>query len=274
MESHNQKFVVLTTQRSGSTWVVDMLASHPSIRAYTELFLANGSDVPDWSRVKDFKYWNTYRVEKERSSGTRFRSALLFEYMNECFSHDPGQSDATGFKLMYDQLRRFPEILAYLVINQVRIIHLYRNNAVAPVISNLLRSARKTAHVKNGEVIPEVRIEINAAEAKRQIVWFRNKVQRMRKLVTLLPVPKIEISYEELAVDRRKFQRVIEFIGVETFEVSSDLQKLSKRPIRESIANIQELREILPKGEFQSMLDEITAQKVIDQQSPNTSLST
>jgi hypothetical protein len=56
--------------------------------------------------------------------------------------------------------------------------------------------------------------------------------------------------------------------------VSSDLQKLSKRPIRESIANIQELREILPKGEFQSMLDEITAQKVIDQQSPNTSLST
>ena len=53
-------FVVLSTQRSGSTWVVDMLTSHPRVVAYSELFMHGGEGKPRWSGAQDLPYWQTY----------------------------------------------------------------------------------------------------------------------------------------------------------------------------------------------------------------------
>gem|GEM_PF-3850238 len=48
------KFVVLTTQRSGFTWVIEMLNSHPCVVTYSELFLETSKERPVWGGLKTF----------------------------------------------------------------------------------------------------------------------------------------------------------------------------------------------------------------------------
>ena len=62
--SGRDQFVVLSTQRSGSTWVVDMLNSHPRVVAYSELFMHGGEGHSAVGREKDLPYWQTFAAGK------------------------------------------------------------------------------------------------------------------------------------------------------------------------------------------------------------------
>ena len=41
-------FVVFTSPRTGSSWLIDLLDSHPRIAAYAELFLPGDRSTPDY----------------------------------------------------------------------------------------------------------------------------------------------------------------------------------------------------------------------------------
>ena len=68
------KFVMLTTQRSGSTWVIDMLNSHPRVVAYSELFLETSKERPVWGGAKDVLLYN---ADRRRHGGHSLTSFLL-----------------------------------------------------------------------------------------------------------------------------------------------------------------------------------------------------
>ena len=41
IKKNKKKFCIITTQRSGSAWLVSLLDSHPQIKALYEIFLAH-----------------------------------------------------------------------------------------------------------------------------------------------------------------------------------------------------------------------------------------
>ena len=84
-------FVVLSTQRSGSTWVVDMLTSHPRVVAYSELFMHGGEGKPKWSGAQDLQYWQTYSQGKHRVA----KPYWLWHYLGEAYRERPGLMSAT-----------------------------------------------------------------------------------------------------------------------------------------------------------------------------------
>jgi hypothetical protein len=88
------RFVVLSTQRSGSTWVVDMLTSHPRVVAYSELFMHGGEGTPKWGQEKDLPYWQSYA--RGKTGGRVARPYWLWRYLGEAFNERPGV-DAIGF---------------------------------------------------------------------------------------------------------------------------------------------------------------------------------
>jgi hypothetical protein len=120
-------FIVLSTQRSGSTWVVDMLNSHPRVLAYSELFMHGGEGKPKWGREQDLPYWQTYARGKHRIT----KPYWLWRYLGQAYRERPG-IDAVGFKLMYSQLTRISRpLMPALWLKRVRIIHLIRRNATS-----------------------------------------------------------------------------------------------------------------------------------------------
>jgi hypothetical protein len=126
MATNGESFVVLTTQRSGSVWLMSTLNSLKDVTAHGELLLPR-------SRSRDLRWDSDFARPRYIESGLRSpRPFSLFSYLNGLY-RTPG---TVGFKLMYSQLRRYPETLAYLIARRIRVVHLVRENHLDVLISH------------------------------------------------------------------------------------------------------------------------------------------
>lgn len=247
------RFVVLSTQRSGSTWVVDMLTSHPRVVAYSELFMHGGEGTPRWGQEKDLPYWQTY--VRDKRGGRATRPYWLWRYLGEAFHERPGV-DAVGFKLMYSQLTRISRpLMPSLWLKRVRIIHLIRRNALDVVLSKEAGAARGgNLHARTGEDVKRVRIRLQTDDLLRRMTLHERAIEGARVRFKRVGLPYREVVYEDLADDERGFAPLFEFLGVEPAPVSSSLQKVNPTVHEELIENYGEVREALEGTSYASQL--------------------
>jgi LPS sulfotransferase NodH len=244
-------FVVLSTQRSGSTWVVDMLESHPRVVAYSELFMHGGEGTPKWGGEKDLPYWQTYARDKSRVA----KPYWLWKYLGQAYRERPG-IDAIGFKLMYSQLTRISRpLMPALWMKRVRIIHLIRRNALDVVLSKEAGAARGgRLHAREGNQVEQVRLNLDTESLLRRMTLHERAIAGARVRFRRVGLPYTEVVYEDLAADESGFASLFEFLGVEAAPVSSSLQKLNPTSHEELIENYGEVRDALAETEFASLL--------------------
>jgi len=244
-------FVVLSTQRSGSTWVVDMLTSNPRVIAYSELFMHGGEGTPRWGQEQDLPYWQTYSRDKHRVA----KPYWLWHYLGEAFEERP-DVDAVGFKLMYSQLTRISRpLLPMLWLKRVRIIHLIRRNALDVVLSKEAGAAREgRLHARDGEDVEAVRLNLDTDTLLRRMTLHERAIAGARVRFKKVGLPYTEVVYEDLAADESGFAELFEFLGVEPAPVTSSLQKLNPSSHEELIENYGEVREALAETEFAGLL--------------------
>jgi LPS sulfotransferase NodH len=244
-------FVVLSTQRSGSTWVVDMLESHPRVVAYSELFMHGGEGKPKWGGEKDLPYWQTYSRGKSRLA----KPYLLWKYLGDAYRERPG-IDAVGFKLMYSQLSRISRpLMPALWLKRVRIIHLIRRNALDVVLSSEAGAARQgKLHARDGERVEDVRLNLDTQSLVRRMTLHERAIAGARVRFKRVGLPYTEVVYEDLAADESGFASLFEFLGVEPAPVTSSLQKLNPTSHEQLIENYGEVREALADTEFAPQL--------------------
>ena len=155
-----KRTIILTTQRTGSSFLCRYLNNHPSVYMYTEVFLQNS---PAHSAFRHFYINNCGGSAKKYSLLTNrlFRhfginlipQKSIEDYLNSLVfnqehsapfpkigkgqQHYVKNKDAklVGFKLMYGQLRLFPSIKDWIISNQVSVIHLMRKNQLHSFIS-------------------------------------------------------------------------------------------------------------------------------------------
>jgi LPS sulfotransferase NodH len=246
-------FVVLSTQRSGSTWVVDMLTSHPRVVAYSELFMHGGEGVPKWGQEQDLPYWQTYI--RDKGGGRVARPYWLWRYLGEAFRERPGV-DAIGFKLMYSQLTRISRpLMPALWLKRVRIIHLMRRNALDVVLSKEAGAARGgRLHAREGNDVEQVRLRLDTDSLLRRMTLHERAIAGARVRFKRVGLPYREVVYEDLAADESGFDSLFEFLDVAPAPVSSSLQKLNPTSHHELIENYGEVREALEGTEFEPLL--------------------
>ena len=244
-------FVVLSTQRSGSTWVVDMLESHPRVVAYSELFMHGGEGTPKWGGEKDLSYWQTYSRGKSRIT----KPYLLWKYLGQAYRERPG-TDAIGFKLMYSQLSRISRpLMPALWLKRVRIIHLIRRNALDVVLSKEAGAARGgRLHAHDGNQVERVRLNLDTDSLLRRMTLHDRAIEGARVRFKKVGLPYTEVIYEDLAADESGFASLFEFLDVEPAPVSSSLQKLNPTSHEELIENYGEVRDALEGTEFAAQL--------------------
>lgn len=252
MYNNRTRFVIVSTQRSGSTWLTDLLNSHPDIAGYTELFLAKGEGAPNWGRYRDMLYWQTYRKDL-RGFGRHIRPLGVYRYLDEAFARHPDKR-AVGLKLMYTQIAMLPETLLYLRSRDVRVIHLLRRNVLDVVLSGLAKSTRKLAHAQAGAVVERVKLHVEPDWLLRQLAKRQREQRWFAYLLKRLGVPYLELVYEDIADDRSRLAGCLEYLGCRPMELGSDMAKLNPKSHAELLENIDEVAAGLSSTSFGSLL--------------------
>ena len=97
--NHRSDFLVLTTERTGSQWVIDLLNRVEEFKVYGELFLPQKRYRPE-TVCNDYPRF----IEFEGRQRGPMRSRSVFRYLDDLYQ----QPSNVGFKFMYSQARVFP----------------------------------------------------------------------------------------------------------------------------------------------------------------------
>ncbi len=253
------EFILLSTQRSGSSWVIDVLNNHPSVKTYSELFInrkpfIKGKDPLIWVGERDILPWYPYWMERRTQINSLLKPYFYFSYLKEIYSPGKRGNDIIGFKLMYNQLRHHPFILFYMRFYKVRVVHLIRENFLDAILSKEAVKIRKIHHSKSDS--GTVRIHLDPSDLLKQLKWRETKVRWVRRIFSHIGLPYLEITYEELLFDEKRFNIIFKFLGAESGRqyLGSSLKKLNKGSHKEMIRNYDEIREVLKGTKYSRLL--------------------
>jgi LPS sulfotransferase NodH len=244
------KFVVLTDNRSGSTWVMSTLNSLPHVMAQGELFLRRArSEGRRWDSG-----FARPRYIQTKADGPGFRPFSVFSYLRDLYAM-PG---SVGFKLMYAQLRSYPEILVYFIRNRIRVVHLVRRNHLDVLISYAVKAKIGQAHLLSGQsVTDEPKVELATGSLVRRLEWLRTKQNIARKLLNWCGLPHMEIAYEDLLRDQAHFRLVWDFLSIQYVGDMPEptILKIRKGRHRDVISNYDEVKAALAGSKFAGLLE-------------------
>lgn len=244
-------FVLLSTQRTGSTWAIDMLDSHPRVVAYAELFMHGAEGRPRWGGETDLVFWRTYLEQHGTPSSRLARARLLWRYLGLVYGRE--DADAAGFKLMYSQLRVARPLVPMLVARRVRVIHLVRRNVLDVLLSQRAAAARGALHARSAVAV--ARVELPVDDLLARIEAHQRSVEATRRRFTRLRLRWHEVAYEDLVAEPElRFGALFGFLGVDPVEPSSGLTKLNPAAHEELIENYGEVRDALAGTPYASFL--------------------
>lgn len=245
--------MVLTTQRSGSSWLVDLLDNHPAITAYAELFRVSDTKVSGYgaNAVPNFEVM----VGPETFSVSPGLALKRHRYLRGLARAHPAAS-AVGFKLMYDQTRDHPGLLGALASLRARFVHLVRRDALSAVVSFDIASARRQWHYHSGDVVPDVRVHAETASLLERLQDRDQEIERFRRRLSRLPVRVHEVAYEDLvARHEAALAGVVEFLGLPrpARPLRSSLVRPTHRRTIDLVENRDDLVAVLAGTEYESL---------------------
>ena len=239
------KFIILTTQRTGSTLLWKYLNGHPKIEGHGELFLPSHKSLDTYAMYKNQSYKRLFLHYISRKKN-------IEEYMNNLFDKKK-QVECIGFKLMYSQL--FSELENWIINNHVSVIHLVRKNILKMIVSRITAKKRNLYHVNEGETIPTIRIKLNPKKLIKNIKRISYEVNIYRKIFHGLPY--IEITYENFVSNREKCSKDLsKFLGIDYIENLSipSLTKINPESIEKLIINYEEIVKVMRGTKYEKYL--------------------
>jgi len=227
------KYIILTTQRSGSTWLVDTLNGVENSKAYSELFLrtdkklrvAGANDVEQFCQVSGMRPFKTFR------------------YLDRVY----GGNECIGIKLMYKQLLRNPEIFFYILSRRISVVHLVRKNSFNVVLSRMLKSVRGVAHVEQ-KLEDNSRVYVNVQKVSRSIRIIEAQKSFFRAILNFFRIEHLEVNYEALVDDHEVLNHILRFVGCNgCIKYRSKLVKIDDRSVSDKIQNYAEVEQFIKK---------------------------
>jgi LPS sulfotransferase NodH len=246
-------FVAVTFPRSGSSWLMDTLDSHPQVLTYGELLRPGEEGWPGYGG-DDIPYFSEYLAA--RRVRPRAVPVRRLAYLRSVFRARPGLR-AVGFKLMYGHLRQSPEVLPALALRRVRIVHLVRANLLGAVVSYDLAKSSGVFHPHRGEPIPTGTVVLDASRLRERLEHMEWAIARARSSLERFRLPRIDIAYEELLGRREEtLERVMRFLGVDPAVESlhSRLARTGSSRGLELVDNVEDVRTALQGTRFEWML--------------------
>jgi LPS sulfotransferase NodH len=263
------KFVILTSGRSGSSWLMEMLNSHPSIGGYGELFSPRfGTRYPQtraalYGDPGGVPFFGAYL--DDRGSATAVTVPYLgTQYFNLVYA-PRDRLGAVGFRVRYGHLRAnwggLPVgawFLPNAAARRVRVVHLVRRNSLDFLVSRAVATATGLRHARDGDEMAPPRIALDTDTLVEQLERCGAHERLVRRTLSLLRLPTLEIAYEDLVSDTtRAYRRVVEFLGAQPADHKPRwrMRKVVDTPRREVIENYESVKRALDDTKYASFLD-------------------
>lgn len=217
------RYVILFPGRTGSTYLVGHMISHPEIAARYEILSRHRDSWDDQVNCLDKLY------------GKR-RFPVI---------------GAVGFKCKLSQLLDRKAFKNYLQENSIKVVHQVRRNKLKYIVSvvraRMLRSEQGRSNILFKEQYPIGPIEIPVpvfTRASRRL----NVVGRLERFVERLELPKMTTAYEDLISNEKKeLKRIWDFLDVSNRPTVCDTRKNTPDDIRQAVTNLDEILEHHPE---------------------------
>lgn len=249
MNEEGKKFVVISHHRSGSTMFVKALDRLPSFMTYGELFILEGTEAEPAENDMTFRNWLS--VVPENVSLSEFfghmidnRTSRLYGFLDEIYA--PAKDGINvGFKLLYNQLQAFFEILDYIDKHGIYMIHLMRRNHIKGVLSAKYR--RFPTNENGRHIVPPEEILLAVRRRERRI-------EENRSMLKIACRKYIEFFYEDITgeanvkrFDETLLRRIFKSLDLEMPEfltgVQVDTIKRAPLKISQYMANYREFKD-------------------------------
>ena len=241
--------IILTTQRTGSTFLVECLASHPQVFCLGEMLV--GGHV----RIPDLVYRSRYATKAYRvlTSGAVFPTRMMERYFARA------TKPVMAFKAMYNHIS-LPWTRRYLRDHTgIRILHLRRHNLLKQYVSHELIHVRRDKHwdPHTTEPIAPTAIAVSSELALNYMRRIRAEYAEHEKMFERHA--RMQLSYETMidgqALQRDLGHKVCEFLGIADQPMHSKLVKMNPVDLRSMVTNYDELAAGVGKTEFADLLD-------------------
>lgn len=246
----HQKFLLLTTQRSGSTWTCDLLNAQDGITC-------GGPGKGKGKQTSEMLIELSFQ-DHNLLTWSEMNSKLNMAFDQTCEQYP---STAVGYKIMYDQIPskfRYREFEKYLQDNNIAIVHLVREAKVLRQASQHDVSAVKAA---SGKVVHHAydSSEVNNLPKINKMQWKQAQVKKFLQLeeesdewnkqIHFLPfVRDYYLSYENMLSREGledSIRQLISFLGLPmcgySVNTKAHLQQLHSPLCGERVEDYEEL---------------------------------
>ena len=258
--------------------LVRALNSSSRIRCFGEVFNGELDFVP--FGVEGYDDFD----RRDRELRERDHAAFL---SRRIYGSTPEGIEAVGFKLLYGQERDFPGLReALLDDRELRMVHLRRRELLRTVVSwkiatttgvwvegtqsavsqaNALRAVRHPLRAA-ASLAKRLRAKVGPAAGQTAPVtlthdecdgWFRFVQTQEVAFESAFESHKRWTLYYEDIMERpeREYRQLLEFLGMRPEKLSVATRRQNPEPVRDLVANYDELREAFAGGPYASLFD-------------------
>lgn len=254
-----QKFIILSTQRTGSAFLEQCLNSHDEIHCAGEILLGYGGLYGKMPPSILIRYRRLRTLWQAVASGAILKPVSCIESNWGAASREK----ASGFRLMYNQLSRDPRVSCYMKKRQdIKIIHLKRENLLKQYVSlklmhDQVKYGRYSAHVEKPS--EPVKISVNFSQAYEHIC--KALAEQKKYDMFFNGFEKIDIKYEDMVDDGgispEISRRLTDYLGVDDKPLKTQQRKMNPSRLSEFVVNYDELMSGFIGTDFESMLDAV-----------------
>ena len=258
-------FIILTTQRSGSTYLRIWLNSHADIRCHEEIFLSDYVAPESFCGYLTKRHFGSRMIRsltKSRTTDGFLFRRYLRGFLNKIYSTIPPGTPMSeidrdskpwaidqycsakwvGMKLMANQLASIPALRDELISRNVHVISLVRKSNLEIYVSRVIAENRGIYH--STEDLPEIQIDLDPDLAVREMQQIFHSFENAKRQFE--HCPGITIYYENLFDERRQMAemgRIMEFLGLSMDRLgpTPKLKKLVNQPIDQVVNNYSQI---------------------------------
>jgi hypothetical protein len=231
------RFVIVGTQRTGTTYIRTMLDNHPDVRCIGEAFL---------KAKKGSEYYHTYVDEHGIGflQRTLHKKRILSEYLDTIYGQE--QFKAVGFKLMLNQSN--PLLKRYFDERAVKIIVLTRENILKTLLSRETAKRRNVFHLK-GDQRQFEKITLDCGDLVARLDKIGKENEQLRGFTD---GEALQVTYEQVLENgQQEFRRMLSFIDVdEDRTLNSPLVKINPNSIRDIVSNYGDVERTLKNSTY------------------------
>jgi hypothetical protein len=257
------KFILLTTQRSGATFLCTSLNSHPQIECHHEAIFSQINKIPfENLKFKPFLFdrpSSAYYKYRSASWGRKLahwslipRKQLIYDFLDDLYAR-PAKATAVGYKISYNHADKYPTAMAWLQQNEIKIIHLVRSNLLKTYLSKKTAWKRRLHHATTPSIAP-VKVRVPIRRLRRDLKRRTKVIEKYRAMFG--GSPYLELSYESVvAQPEREIRRILQFLDIDQYvPLTTNLVKINPDTLTELIENYDEVEHAFQGTIFEKYL--------------------